>query len=361
MTGPESIAEFNGNVFVSSEEGFIYKIEGEKIRPVVKLINNQCLEPWDKSVCGRPLGIKFDSKGVLYVVEPYSGIFTVQNILSSTPKVTKIFDIKQTESLGKVSKFLDDIAIYESLNQSEGNVLYISDVSTKYDLSQSMIIISGSETGRIIKYDMKTKKVEILVKGILFPNGVELTDDKSAILFAECAAKRIFKHYIRGSKKGQTEIFVSGLAGEPDNIRRSATKDETYWIAVAMARNQTNPSTLEFLEGKPLIRKFILRLFNLIGSGIESVGNIFKNAALKEFGFKTKNGVLIINSFEGKHGLVIEVDKDGNIVQSLHSPDGSINMLSEAKEVRLNDKETVLYLGSFINKYLAKLNLKNRI
>ena len=215
VIGPESIAEFNGNVFMSSEEGFIYKIDGQKITPVVKLINNECSEPWNRTLCGRALGIKFDSKGVLYVVEPYSGIFTVQNILTKTPKVTKVFDIKQTQSLGTVSKFLDDLAI----DESEGTVLYISDVSSKFDLDETMAIFFASETGRIIKYDLKTKVIETVAEGILFPNGVELTDDRSAILFAECSAKRIFKHYIRGNKKGQTQIFMSGLAGEPDNIR----------------------------------------------------------------------------------------------------------------------------------------------
>ena len=53
ISGPESIAEYKGNLFTGSNDGAIYRIEGEKITPVIRIIDNNCAESWNKSLCGR--------------------------------------------------------------------------------------------------------------------------------------------------------------------------------------------------------------------------------------------------------------------------------------------------------------------
>ncbi len=359
IVGPESLAVFNGKIVTGADDGFIYQIDGNNLKPLVRLIENKCdNEPWNKTNCGRPLGIKFDSKGVLYVVEIDFGVFSVEDIFTNEPKVKQVFDIKETEALGKPSKFLDDLTIDEGAGLNGGHVLYMSDVSTKFDLSQLMLTVGGSDTGRIIKYDINAKTVETIADNLLFPNGLEITDDKSAILFVEFIARQVSKHYIRGPKKGQTEVILTAIPGEPDNIRRSASKQETYWIGVSGLRTSAKPNELDYYLKKPLLRKLLCRVFHLFGNGIELIGSIFNNSLIEEYGYNFKTGLIAMDFLiDDSHGTVIEIDNNGKIINSLHSPNGTISSISEAREVRISENETVLYLGSFVNHYIGKLNL----
>jgi sugar lactone lactonase YvrE len=45
----------------------------------------------------------------------------------------------------------------------------------------------------LLKYDPKTKKSTVLMQGIRFANGVQLSKDESFLLVAESAESRIFK------------------------------------------------------------------------------------------------------------------------------------------------------------------------
>ena len=362
LAGPESIGVFNGKIVTGSADGFLYQIDGDLLKPLLKLVDKSCVtHRYNTTKCGRPLGLKFDSKGTLFVVEPSVGVFSVDNVFGKNPKVSLVFDIDQTAVLGKASKFLDDLAIDEGAGLNGGDVLYISDVSVKFDIYQCNLIIFGSDMGRLIKYDINAKKVESIAENLLFPNGVELTDDKTAVLVNEFLSRQIDKVYIKGPKKGQLEVLVKHLPGEIDNIRRSASKKETYWVSVLTARTAGKPNDLDYYMKKPLLRKLACRLVYLIGSGIEFVGSIFNNDLVKEFGIDMKNGRefngLIFNDKSQNYGMIIEIDSSGQIVDSLHASDLSLTRLSEVREVRINEKQTVLYLGSYANNHLGKLIL----
>jgi hypothetical protein len=153
-------------------------------------------------------------------------------------------------------------------------------------------------------------------------------------------------------------VILTAIPGEPDNIRRSASKQETYWIGVSGLRTAAKPNELDYHLKKPLLRKLLCRLLHLFGNGIELIGSIFHNSLIEEYGYNLKTGLIAINLLiDDSHGSVIEIDKNGKIVDSLHSPDGTISSVSEAREVRISDNETVLYIGSFVNHYIGKLNL----
>ena len=359
---PESIAYFNGKVVTGSADGFLYQIDGHLIKPLLKLVDKSCAtHPYNTTKCGRPLGLKFDSKGTLFVVEPSVGVFSIENVFGKNPKVSLVLDIDQTSALGKASKFLDDLAIDEGAGLDGGDVLYISDVSVKFDLHQVNLIMMGSDMGRLIKYDINAKKVESIAENLLFPNGVELTDDKTAVLVNEFMRRQVDKVYIKGPKKGKLEVLINHLPGEIDNIRRSALKKETYWLPLFAARTADKSQALDYYMKRPLLRKLACRLVYLIGGGIEFVGSIFNNDLVKEFGIDMKNGrefnPILIDDKSNNYGMIIEIDSSGQILDSLHASDLSLTRLSEVREVRINEEQTVLYLGSFVNKYIGKLVL----
>ncbi|KAK4423768.1 protein STRICTOSIDINE SYNTHASE-LIKE 10 [Sesamum alatum] len=84
------------------------------------------------------------------------------------------------------------------------------------------ILLSEERTGRLLKYDPKTTKLTMLLKGLAFAVGVAVSKDGSF-----------------GPKANTSEIFVE-LPGNPDNIKRTKTRD--FWVAVNIQRLQPKPS-----------------------------------------------------------------------------------------------------------------------
>ena len=76
LFGPESLAHFNGKLVTGSSDGFF------------------ATNIYNTTKCGRSLGLRFDSKGTLFVIEPNIGVFSVHNIFDNKPEVELVFDIK---------------------------------------------------------------------------------------------------------------------------------------------------------------------------------------------------------------------------------------------------------------------------
>ncbi|RWS17337.1 Adipocyte plasma membrane-associated protein-like protein [Dinothrombium tinctorium] len=308
--------------------------------------------------CGRPLGLKFDEKGTLYVIDAFYGLWSLENVyLYPNSEIIKnnLLSLRDVNVGCRRSMQFDDLLI-------DGNIIYISDVSGKWDLASNVYATIEPETnGRILKFDLKTRKVEELINNLWNPKGLEITDDKEAILICESTKRRVLKYYIRGGKTGKSEVFSDSLPGEPENIRRGATTStETFWITFSSARTTREPSYGDYLTDYPSIRLVIARFFYAIGSLIQFVGNAFAYAPLTELGndFITgKNPVfdLLIT----RNSMVAELDYQGLIVSTYHSSKNELQHLTEAREV-LRDGQRFLYLGSNTNNFIAKLTIEPR-
>lgn len=77
---------------------------------------------------------------------------------------------------GKKVMFPDDLDV-----DKEGNI-YWSDGSTNGALHSSMIEFMGEPSGRLMKYDAKKKKSEVLFHGIHFANGVQLSKNEDFVM-----------------------------------------------------------------------------------------------------------------------------------------------------------------------------------
>ena len=86
----------------------------------------------------------------------------------------------------------------------------------------------GDKTGRLLKYDPRTKKVTLLLRGLSFSNGVALNKDNDFVLVTETTAARVTRYWLRGQKSQTSDTFTQ-LAGCPDNIQRN-TRGE-FWVA----------------------------------------------------------------------------------------------------------------------------------
>lgn len=93
---------------------------------------------WQEKKCGRPLGLRFDKKGNLYVVDTYYGIFKV-NV--ATGEYKNIVNISKPIE-GTVSR------IPNSIDVAENGDLYWSDSSTDFELDDLLQALLSNPSGR---------------------------------------------------------------------------------------------------------------------------------------------------------------------------------------------------------------------
>lgn len=348
-------------IYTGTFGGHVVRVDERKAVPIAKIGNGKCDVASKLHECGRPLGLRFNSKGVLYVVDAYHGLHMIESVTSTNPKVTQLLSLSATKHLkGGESLFFDDITVDEGAGIDGGDVIYISDVSTKWDLVRCInTLIEHDTTGRLLKYDIKSRTVTVVAKDFVFPNGVQITDNKEAVIVCEFGRQQLSRTFIRGPKAGKTELFAE-LPGECDNIRRSANTDqETYWVAYASVRDASNPLWADRLAGMPLVRKFLVRFSYFVGSLIEDAGNLYNFERLQSLGFSMKSGIqYLFLLFASDYGMITELNASGKIITAYSSPDGKTTHLSEVCEIKGAQGERILYIGSYSNSYLARLVVK---
>jgi sugar lactone lactonase YvrE len=105
-----------------------------------------------------------------------------------------------------------------------------------------------------------------LVAGLYFANGLTLTADGSALVFAELQARRLSKYWLTGPNAGTVTVLAEHLPGMPDNLSTGA--DGRIWCAFVTA---ANPTADRLATGSPLVRKLIWRLPSALQPKPESV------------------------------------------------------------------------------------------
>ncbi|CAI0552715.1 unnamed protein product, partial [Linum tenue] len=90
-------------------------------------------------------------------------------------------------------------------------------------------------SGRLLRYDPRSKKLEVLSEGLAFPNGVALSKDRSFLLVAESSTMRILKFPLLLLLHHDDELFAQ-LGRFPDNIKRNPSGD--FWVALNSGRGR---------------------------------------------------------------------------------------------------------------------------
>lgn len=285
--GPEDIAfDENGMIYTGLANGQIVRWNKE----------TQQVESWVNTQ-GRPLGMEFNSKGELIVADAIKGLLSI----NKTEQIT-VLSIGAND---KPFRFVDDLVI-----DAKG-IIYFLDSSNEYSVEDDYVLNSFMDSrahDRLMSYDPGTGSIEVIRNNLFFPNGIALSHDSQAVLVSEMMTYRILRIDIASTNKGVSSVFADNLPGFPNNITR--TERGTYLLALSAPRN----SEVESLQANPFLRKILMRL--------------------------PKS--LIPKSKPVKYGLVVELDKNGRIINSLHDPSGEqAFMLTSATEYKGH-----LYLGS---------------
>ncbi|XP_006344500.1 protein STRICTOSIDINE SYNTHASE-LIKE 2-like [Solanum tuberosum] len=253
--------------------------------------------------CGRPLGLEFDeNSGDLFIADAYLGLLVVGPNGGLATQVAKF-------AQGVPFGFTNSLCI----DQNHG-VLYFTDSSTTYSRrSHISVIVSGDDTGRLMKYDMKNKQVSILLKNLKFPNGIAISKHGDFLLFVETTTCKIFKLWLKTSKAGSVEV-VSELPGFPDNIKRN--KKGEFWVGV----NSRRSKLLDWVLSKNWIKNNLVKIpFDI-----------------------TKAHSFLANNGFGGGSLAIRLSEDGHVVEILEDPKRKRwKFVSEVHEMNGN-----LWIGS---------------
>uniref|UniRef100_A0A803LUI0 Strictosidine synthase conserved region domain-containing protein n=1 Tax=Chenopodium quinoa TaxID=63459 RepID=A0A803LUI0_CHEQI len=211
-TGAESIAfdcEGNGP-YVGVSDGRILKWQGHSVGWTVFAItyperSDACDRLNDspaEQYCGRPLGLKFNTATCeLYVTDSSVGLVKV----------------------GRNGGVATSIAT----SAKEGLTLFCM-------YREFRAITRSDRSGRLLRYDPKSRRVTVLMRGLSFANGVALSKKKDFILVTETSTYQVQKYWLTGTKAGTAELFIQ-LSGRPDNINRNSNGD--FWIS----QNPTKP------------------------------------------------------------------------------------------------------------------------
>ncbi|KRE75481.1 SMP-30/gluconolactonase/LRE family protein [Paenibacillus sp. Soil750] len=267
---PEFITfDKEGQLYTGDSDGKIYKVafdaEGNPQKAQVFADTK-----------GTPNGLIFDANGNLIVTDVKKGLLS----------------INPSGSIEVLANQVDGKPIYlaNELDIAKDGSIYFSDTSN-YGRVTFREIAENKPHGRLLKYDPLTKQTTVLLEGLYFANGVALSADEDFVLVAESYHYQLTRYWLKGSKKGTSDIFADNLAGFPDNI----TRDDQghFWVGIFTTRI----SFVDQMHRSPWLAGIMAKLPESLLSGA---------------------------SAPAKHGLAVELNPQGQLIESWHDPEGSL-------------------------------------
>jgi len=203
---------------------------------------------------------------------------------------------------------------------------------------------------RLFRYNRETKRNELLLDELAMANGVALSPNEDFVIVAETAAMRITKYFLKGSRKGQSEVFVDSLPGLPDNLTPDS---EGIWVPFALAADSENPNPFSGLARYPMLRFFLARLVALMLLPFRFLNNIYPGNISAHLMHSFTEWV---SNNSPNRTTVLRLDWNGKIVRSLHGFDRSATGISHVLEFK-----GYLYFGSPTNPYITQVKLTDDV
>ena len=298
IQGPEDIAfDARGRLYTGSEDGRIYRatLGGDGGEEVEEFADTG----------GRPLGLRFDGEGDLIVTDSERGLLSV----APNGDVATL-----TDSVGGSA-----ITYADELDIARDGTVYFSDASTRFERGFPYDMLEARPYGRLLSYDPRTGETEVLADGLYFANGVALTPEEDSVLVVESFRYRVARLWIEGPRAGELEVFADNLLGIPDNLHRAP--NGTYWVAM----NNVRPALVDRLHPRPFLKEQLAKL-----------GQERLRAAADR----------------SRYGLVVQLDARGEVMRSLHDPEGRLYNLSTAVP-----HGGYLYLGTLFGDSIGRYRL----
>ncbi|XP_026745332.1 adipocyte plasma membrane-associated protein-like [Trichoplusia ni] len=327
--GPEAFQVSNGELYTSLATGEIVKISPGGHVTFVTKIGQPCTGLVHEHICGRPLGFQIDEAGkFMYVADAYHGIWKVD--LKTDKKQLLVSPTAEIEK--RTPKLFNSLAL------GKNGDFYWTDSTSDFHLKDGVLSLFADPSGRLFYYDAAKNTSKVLLDDLWFPNGVVLSPNNDFVVFTETSRFRIMKYYIAGPKKGQSEVFVDGLPGVPDNVR-VLPDGSGVLVGLYMVYDEGHPILLRSLSATPAVRKFVARLHRLIEIPFEQLNKLYPHIIFEEIVYYIGHFKSLAAFSPGMAGL-LQIDWNGNIVAGYYNTDGTLGHISDA--IVYNDK---LYTG----------------
>ena len=308
VDGPEDVAfDEEDRLYTGAADGRVYRTAD----PVDESTTDATVEVFARTD-GRPLGLAFDGEDLLVAAKD-------AGLLSVAPhgEVTTL----ASSAGGREIAFADDICV------ADDGTVYFTDATVHDQFEDELWELR--DTGRLLAYHPDTGEATVELEGLGFANGVvpgpdsldgpgaDAADGRS-LLVNETSRYRVRRYWIEGERAGEDEPFAENLVGFPDNI--DVADDGTYWVSI------------------PSLRADILDTLHRYPWVVRQLGRLPESA--------TEIDV-------DPYGLVLRLDEDGNVVESLHDPEGGVFGVTSA-----TPHDGALYLGTLFGSTVWRYSLE---
>ena len=233
--GPEDVVvDSAGQLWTGLEDGRIVRLRTDGGAPTVpKVIAD---------TGGRPLGLHVARDGRVLVCDSHRGLLALD-------PASGTLDVLADSVAGRRFKFCSNVT-----ETADGTIYFTESTKDFHFEDFTAPIVEARGTGGL--YRLGTDGVvTTLADGLYFANGVTLTADGSALVFAETQARRLSKYWLTGPQAGSVTPLAVNLPGMPDNLSTGA--DGRIWAALVA---EANPALESLFPRAPIIRKVVWRL-----------------------------------------------------------------------------------------------------
>jgi sugar lactone lactonase YvrE len=242
--GPEDIVvDAEGRLWTGLIDGRIVRISADGVEQTVVA-----------NTGGRPLGLHVARDGRLLICDSYRGLLALNPESGELTSLVEAID--QTDgrsSAGSVRRRA--LKFCSNVTETSDGTIYFTESTSAFHFEHFLGAILEAR-GRGSLFRLATDgTVTTLVDGLYFANGVTVTKDGSALVFAETVGRRLSKYWLTGPQAGSVTPLAVNLPGMPDNI--STGSDGRIWTAMVTA---ANPKAEGLMPRAPWIRQLIWRL-----------------------------------------------------------------------------------------------------
>ncbi|XP_017035488.1 adipocyte plasma membrane-associated protein Hemomucin [Drosophila kikkawai] len=338
--GPECLIARNNEIYTGIHGGEVIKLTTNHVTHVTK-IGQPCEDIYEESRCGRPLGLAFDTQGNnLIIADAYYGLWQVD--LDTHMKTLLVSPAQELagKAINRPAKIFNGVTV------SKQGDIYWTDSSSDFTIEDLVFVSFTNPSGRLFKYDRSKNVSEVLLDELVFANGVVISPNEDFLVVAETGALRLTKYHLKGPKAGQSEVFVDGLPGLPDNLTPDA---EGIWVPLVLSTDSEHPNGFTLFTRFPSVRLFLARMLALFELPFRYLNSVYPNKFSQRF-VHFVGHMESISVLAPKRITVVRVDWNGNIVGSLHGFDKTTASVSHVLEF-----QDFLFLGSPVNQYVARV------
>jgi sugar lactone lactonase YvrE len=225
---PEDVvADGDGHIWTGVDDGRIVRVTPDGRTAVVG------------DTGGRPLGLAVARDGRLLVCDSPRGLLAMDTATGAVEPLVEEVDGRHLQFCSNVTETAD------------GTVFFTESTSAFTYAHFKGAVLEARPRGGLFRRD-PDGSVHTVATGLYFTNGVTVTADGSALVFAETTGRRLAKYWLTGPQAGTVTTLVANLPGHPDNISTGA--DGRIWVAMV---SPVNAAAEWFAPRAPVLRKLL--------------------------------------------------------------------------------------------------------